>query len=69
MFSPVIIHECMTSVFEVFFFFLLVVISLLSSWDDMDVPVKLLVDDTWEAEDDKTGFLNVGVDCLGLLCL
>ena len=30
----------------------------------MDVPVSLLADDTWEAEDDKTGFLNVVVDFL-----
>ena len=36
--------------------------SLLSSWDDMDVPVELLVDDVWTAEDDRTGFLSVGVD-------
>ena len=28
----------------------------------MDVPVKLLADDAWAAEDDKTGFLSVGVD-------
>ena len=36
--------------------------SLLSSWDEMDVPVKLLADDAWAAYDDKTSFLNVGVD-------
>ena len=35
--------------------FLFVVMSLLSSWDDMDVHVKLLADDVWAAEDDKTG--------------
>ena len=35
--------------------------SLLSSWDEMDVPVKLLAGDVWAAEDDKTGFLVVGV--------
>ena len=28
----------------------------------MDVCVKLLADDVWAAEDDKTGFLSVGVD-------
>ena len=28
----------------------------------MDGPVELLVDDAWAAEDDKTGFLGVGVD-------
>ena len=28
----------------------------------MDVPVKLLTDDVWAAEYDKTGFLGVGVD-------
>ena len=31
----------------------------------MDVPVELLADDAWVAEYDKTGFLNVGVDCFG----
>ena len=41
--------------------------SLLSSWDDTDVPVELLADYAWAAEDDKTGFLNVGVDCFGRL--
>ena len=28
----------------------------------MDVPVKLIAEDVWVAEDDKTGFLSVGVD-------
>ena len=42
---------------------------LLSSWDEMDVPVKLLADDAWSAEDDKTGFLNVGVYFFGGLYL
>ena len=28
----------------------------------MDVPVELLADDVWAAEDNKTGFLSVGVD-------
>ena len=28
----------------------------------MDVCVKLIADDVWAAEDDKTGFLSVGVD-------
>ena len=35
----------------------------------MDVPVKLLADDAWADEDDKTGFLNVGVDYFGWLYL
>ena len=35
---------------------------LLSSWDDMDVRVKLIADDVWEAEYYKTGFLSVEVD-------
>ena len=43
--------------------------SLLSSWDEMDVTVKLLTDDAWADEDDKTGLLNVGVDCFGQLYL
>ena len=32
----------------------------------MDVPVKLLADDARASEDDRTDFLNVGVDCFGL---
>ena len=28
----------------------------------MDVPVKLLADDAWSAEDYKTDFFSVGVD-------
>ena len=62
-------HEGMWSVFEVLFLFWFVVMYLLSSWDEMNVPVELLADDAWAAEDDKTGFLNVGVDCFGQLYL
>ena len=43
--------------------------STLSSWVEMDVPVELLADDAWAAEEDKTRFLNVGVDCFGRLYL
>ena len=35
----------------------------------MDVRVKLLADDVWAAEDDKTGFLSVGVDIFDQLYL
>ena len=42
---------------------------LLSSWDNMDFPVELLADDSWAAEDDKTGLLNVEVECFGKLYL
>ena len=38
-------HEWMSSVFEVFFLFWFVVMPLLSSWDDMHTPDKLLADD------------------------
>ena len=48
---------------------LFLVMSLLSSWDEMDVPAKLIPDDTWAAEDDKTGFLNVGMYSFGILYL
>ena len=41
--------------------------SLLSCWYEMYVPVELLADDAWADEDDKTGFLNVGVNCFGQL--
>ena len=52
----------MSYVFEVLFLFWFVVMSLLSRLDDMDVGIKLLLDDVWAAENDKKGFLSVGVD-------
>ena len=55
-------NEWMLYLFEVLLLFWFVVMSLLSSWDDMDVRVELLAEDVWAAEDDKTGFLSVGVD-------
>ena len=45
------------------------VISLLSSWDEMDVCVELLADDLWAAEDYKTVLLSVGVDGFNRLSL
>ena len=59
----------MSSVFEVLFLFWFVVLSLLSSWDEMDVRVKLIVYDVWAAEYDKTGFLSVEVDGFNRLFL
>ena len=44
------------------FLFWLVVKCLLSSLYEIDVWVELFVDDVWESEDDKTGFVSVGVD-------
>ena len=35
----------------------------------MNVRVKLLTDDVWAAEEDKTGFLSVGVNILDRLYL
>ena len=35
----------------------------------MDVHVELLADDAWAAENDKTGFLSVGVDIFDRLYL
>ena len=35
----------------------------------MDVRVKLLADDVWSSEDDKTGFLSVEVDSFDQLFL
>ena len=43
--------------------------SLLSSWDDMDIRVKFLADDIWSAEYDKTSLLSVGVDIFDQLYL
>ena len=62
-------HEWMSSVFEVLLLLWFVVMSLSSSWDEMDVGVELLADDVWSAEDDKTGFLSVGVDIFDWLYL
>ena len=42
---------------------------LLSSLDDLDVCVKLLADDIWADEDDKTVFLSVGVNIFDQLYL
>ena len=41
----------------------------LSSRDEIDVRAELLADDVREAEDDKTGFLSVGVDSFDRLFL
>ena len=52
-----------------FFLFWFVVMYLLSSWDEMDVRVKLLADDVWAAEDDTTGSLSIEVDIFDWLYL
>ena len=57
----------MSSVCEVFFLFWFVVMYLLSRWYYTDGGIKLIPDGVWEAEDDKTGFLSVGVDIFDLL--
>ena len=57
----------MSYVFEALFLFWFVVISLLSSLDEMDIRVELLADDVWAAEDDKTGLLSVEVDSFELI--
>ena len=51
------------------FLFWLVAMSLLSSLDEIDVCVKLVPDDVWEAEGDKTGVFSVGVDSFDQLFL
>ena len=51
------------------FLFWLVIISLLSILDEIDICYKLLVDDVWEAEYDNTGFFSVGVDSFDQLFL
>ena len=43
--------------------------SLLSSLHEMDVHVKLLAYNVWEAEDDKTDLLSVQVDIFDRLYL
>ena len=62
-------HEWMSYVFEMLFLFLLVVMCLLSSLDNIYICVKLLADDVWEAEDYKTVSLNVGVKSFDWLFL
>ena len=47
----------------------LVVISLLTSQDKIDVCVELLADYVWESGDDKKGFFSVGVDIFDQLFL
>ena len=52
-----------------FVVFWIAVLSSISSWDDIIVCLKLLVYDVWFSEDDKTGFLSVGVDIFDRLYL
>ena len=59
----------MSYVFEMLFLFWFVVMSLLSSWDKMDVHVRLLADYEWAAEDNITCSLSVGVDIYDRLYL
>ena len=59
----------MSSIFEVLFLFWFVVLSLLSSLDEMDVCVKLIAYNVWAAEDDKTDSLSVRVDSFDQLYL
>ena len=59
----------MSSAFEMLFLFWLVVMCLLSSIDKIGVSVKLLSDDVWEAEDDKTVFFIFVVDSFYQLSL
>ena len=49
--------------------FWIAVMSSFSSWDNIIVPVKLVVYDVWFAGDDNTGFLSVGVDIFNQLYL
>ena len=62
-------HEWMSYVLYKLFLFWLLLMSLLSSWYEIDVHVELLADYVWESEDDKTGFLSVGVDIFDWLFL
>ena len=59
----------MSYIFKMLFLFWFVVMSLLSSWDEMDVRVELLADDVWSAEDDITGSLSVEVNSFDQLYL
>ena len=62
-------HELMSSVFEVLLLFWFLVMSVLSSWDEMDVLVELLPDDALAAEYDKTVFFSAEVDTFDWLYL
>ena len=50
------------SMFFMLFLFWLVITFLLSSLDEIVVCVKLLSGYVWEDDDDKLGYLSVGVD-------
>ena len=64
-----ITHEWMSSAFEVFFSYWFLVLSLLSSWYDMNVCDELLEGDVWASEYNKPGFLSFGVDIFDRLYL
>ena len=49
--------------------FLFVLMSLLSCWDEMNFGIELLADDVWEAKDDETGLMSVGVNIFDRLYL
>ena len=49
------------------FLFWFVLMSLLSSWYEMDVRVEVLADDVWAAEYDTTGSLSVEFNSLELI--
>ena len=59
----------MPSVFKMLFLFWLVVMCSLSSVEEIDVCAELLADDVWEAKDNKTVFLIVGMDSADQLYL
>ena len=59
----------MSSLFELLFLFLIAVLSLLLSWDEINVRFKLLADNACAAEEDQIGFLSVGVDIFDRLYL
>ena len=62
-------YEWISSVFELSVVFLIAVLSLLSSLDDMIVCVKLLVYDVWSSKEDRIGFLSIGVHIFDRLYL
>ena len=62
-------QEWMSSVFEMFTLSWLEALPLCWRAWDVIVGFEIVIHDVWFAEDDNTGFLSVGIDDLGQLCL
>ena len=62
-------QEWTSYVFDMFTLSWMEAVPLCWSWWDIIVEFEIVIHDVWFAEDDNTGFLSVGFDDFGQLCL